>query len=221
MLVKECLNTTTPKITSTSSAVEVFDRMKTSNFQELPVVDSKTNTFLGMISEREILADVGVKKVSSLLSPASQTFVYEDDSALEALRHLNNSLYTHLPVLDTDRHVLGLVSKLDLVSEVAKSFHYDLPGSVLLLLVEQRDFSMHHLLRIIEQEGVKVLACSTSEVENEPNLVRVTVKLNQFDSGKVSAALRRYDYVIESVSDKVFEQDFLDKADEFLHFLNI
>lgn len=221
MIVKECLDKTIPKLTSDCSAVEAFDVMKTSGFHELPIIDKQTNTFLGMISEKELLADLGAKHIEGLISPTSLSFVHEEDSCLEALRFLSNSFLKSIPVLDGERQVLGLAAKYDLLEMVAKSFHFDFPGSVIQLLSEQRDFVMHEVLRIIEQEHVKVLACSTSEVENETSLIRVTLKLNQFDSGKVIAVLRRYGYVVESISDKVFEQDYLDKADAFLHFLSI
>lgn len=221
MIVKECLNKTIPKLTSNCSAVEAFDVMKTSGFHELPIIDKKEKTFLGMISEKELLADLGARHCLDLISPTSLSFVHLEDSCLEALRFLSNNLLQSIPVLDSERKVLGIATRVCLLEEVAKSFNFNFPGSVIQLLSEQRDFVMHEMLRIIEQENVKVLACSTSEVENESSLIRITLKLNQFDSGKVAAVLRRYGYVIESISDKVFEQDYLDRADAFLHYLSI
>jgi predicted transcriptional regulator len=194
--------------------------MKSSGVKELPILD-EARICLGIITEKEVLGDLGAVQIKDVIPQKIAQSLHQDDSCLEGLRLLQNSGFSILPISDLDGLFVGIAQKTALMEQVARSFNFEVPGSVLLILIEQRDFILHQVVRIIEQEQVHVLGCGTSTVEDEPSLVRVSIKLNQYDTGKVQAALRRHGYVVESVSDRVFEQDLLEKADEFLHFLNL
>lgn len=220
MLIKSCLEQSYPQISELHSAVDAFELMKSTGVKELPVV-TETQICLGIISEKDALGDLGAVQVKDVLTHKLIQSVHQDDSCLEGLRLIENSGFSILPVIDSSGLFIGITTKTRLMEQIARSFNFEVPGSVLLILIEQRDFMLHKVIHIIEQEQVHVLACGTSSVEDEPSLVRVSIKLNQFDTGKVQAALRRHGYVVESVSDRVFEQDLLKKADEFLHFLNL
>lgn len=220
MLIKSCLEESYPQISELHSAVDAFELMKSTGVKELPVV-TETQICIGIISEKDALGDLGAVQVKDILTHKHIQSVHLDDSCIEGLRLIENSGFSILPVIDNDGLFIGITTKTGLMEQIARSFNFEIPGSVLLILIEQRDFMLHKLIHIIEQEQVHVLACGTSSVEGEPSLVRVSIKLNQFDTGKVQAALRRHGYVVESVSDRVFEQDLLNKADEFLHFLNL
>ncbi|TNE74401.1 CBS domain-containing protein [bacterium] len=220
MLIRSCLNTTYPTLQESSSAVDGYEFMKSEGVSVLPVLD-ENQVCIGLISEQELFSDLGVKELKELFEYRNPLTIHQDSSCLEGLKLVSHSGFDVLPVIDSTGRYIGVAPRQMMLEELAKSMNYEIPGTVLVLLIEQRDFILHNLIRIIEQEHVQVLSCGTSMVEDEPSLVRISIKLNQYDTGKVQSALRRHSYLIESVSDRVFEQDIIDKADEFLHFLNL
>lgn len=95
-------------------------------------------------------------------------------------------------------------------------------GSVITIELAQIDYTLSEIVRIIETENAKILGIAVQQPNEVLDSIRVSIKLNLEDSSVVSAALRRFDYVIVSEeSSENMENNFSDRADELIRYLDI
>ena len=84
------------------------------------------------------------------------------------------------------------------------------------------DYSLAEIMPLIEAEGAKVLGIAVEQPNEDNSFYRVSIKLNQEDSSTVCSTLQRYGYVITSqINSTSMEQDFSDRANELIRYLNI
>ncbi len=127
-----------------------------------------------------------------------------------------------LPVPDSENNFLGLVRKREVLNALNEIFNLSSYGSVLTIELAQIDYTLSDIVRIIENENAKILGVAVQQPNDEMNSIRVSVKLNLEDSSVVSAALRRFGYVIISEErSESMENNFSDRADELIRYLDI
>lgn len=219
MLVKDCISTEFPILSKTDSPVHAYELFKQYQFKWIPIVDM--NKLIGMINEQDVLNDIGASSFEDIYLKQKPISLFGEDSLLHAMRLMENLGSDFLPVIKQDNSLIGVCFKKNAMAVLAKLFHYREPGSELFILAEKGKFRLHELIRLIEVEGATVLACTTTSVVDEDSLLRVCVKLLAAESLTVISSLQRHGYVLELISDEAYENDFSDKADAFLHFLNI
>lgn len=221
MIVKDCITTSFPFVKMTDSPLFAYEQLKQFGVKHIPVINDDQK-LIGFLSEEELMNDIGAKYVATLLLHGyTPEHVFSDDTLFHVLRICDSTQSESAPVVDHDQRLVGLCFKLDVYKQLATSLHYEEPGTELFILAEKHNFQMHDLLRIIEQEGATVLVCISTAVADEESLIRICVKLLANESLKVVSAIRRHGYVLESVSDKEYEVEYNERADEFLHYLNI
>jgi CBS-domain-containing membrane protein len=221
MIIKDCISANYPTVTNTESPLRAFDLMKEHQIKVVPILVENSQIYLGVVSEQAILNDIGAKSIIDLLTKERNYAVLADNSILQGIRLLESSGFDIVPVVDSEHHLLGVCTKISLFHQLSKSLHIEESGTVLLLLTERQSFALSHLTRIVEQESCVVLAAVTSAVTDEDSLVRICVKFQGIETSKAISALRRHGYVIESVSDSDYDEEYSEKADAFLHYLSI
>jgi len=221
MIIKDSISENYPFVCHNESPLRAFDLMKEHKVSCLPILINETKEYVGLVSEIDTLNDMGLSTVMELITKEKSYAVFADDSILQGLRLLESADLSIVPVINSKHIYVGSCKKSDLLAALEKSFHIHENGTVLLILAERKSFAMSHLTRIIEEESAIVLTCTLTEVIEEESLVRICVKLQSNESSKVISALRRHGYVIESISDSDFDEEYSDKADAFLHYLSI
>jgi hypothetical protein len=94
-------------------------------------------------------------------------------------------------------------------------------GGVVVLEVNQADYSLTQIASIIEGNEAKILSAHVSSVPDSTK-VEVTLKVNKEDLSRILQTFYRYNYVVKaSFQNRDFESGMKNKLDEFLHFLNI
>ena len=132
-----------------------------------------------------------------------------------------NELYV-LPVTDNENNFLGLVRKREVLNGLGDIFNLSSYGSVITIELAQIDYTLSEIVRIIETENAKILGIAVQQPNDVIDSIRVSIKLNLEDSSVVSAALRRFDYVIISEErSENMENNFSDRADELIRYLDI
>jgi hypothetical protein len=94
-------------------------------------------------------------------------------------------------------------------------------GGVIVLEVNQADYSLTQISSIIEGNDAKILSAHVSSVPDSTK-VEVTLKINKEDLSRILQTFYRYNYVVKaSFQNSDFESGMKNKLDEFMHFLNI
>jgi predicted transcriptional regulator len=186
------------------------------------VVVNDDNKIEGMISIETLAEVVNEETPLSELPLEDIISVPNSQHLFETTRQMfANELYV-LPVADADRNFLGLVRKREVLNALNEIFNLSSYGSVLTIELAQIDYTLSDIVRIIETENAKILGVAVQQPNDEMDSIRVSIKLNLEDSSVVSAALRRYGYVIISEDrSESMENNFSDRADELIRYLDI
>ena len=127
MLVTQMLNAknqTADSITRIESSATIADACALLSVRRIGalVVSDDGRKVAGMISERDIVRELGIRgaqvleaKVAELMTTTVETCGIGDD-AMEVLDRMTRGRFRHLPVVDEDGHMIGLVSIGDAVA---------------------------------------------------------------------------------------------------------
>ena len=222
MIVKELIHTEIHSIASDQPASEALNQINNYNVSGLPVFDIETGLLLGLLTQEEAENVSPATPVGQLALEKSH-FIYERQHIFVAARIMFQYEDRILPVLDEeDKRVKGLICKKDVQAAISTMLNLAEQGSVIAVEMRQRDFSLSEVVQLIETEGAKILGLTvetSGEIEGD---IRVSIKLNVKDVSRVTAALRRYEYIVTSETrDEAHDMDMQARAGELLHFLDM
>ncbi len=221
MLVHEIVNTEIAPLRISNPVSLAITKLDLLHINKFVVVDEE-NMIKGMISI-ETLADVLDESTPLSELPLDEAiWVPKSQHLFETTRLMfAHELYV-LPVADAELNYEGLVRKREVLNALGDIFNLATYGSVITIELAQIDYTLSDLVRIIETEGAKILGVAVQQPNNELDTLRVSIKLNLEDSSVVSAALRRFGYLILSEErSEHLENNFSDRADELIRYLDI
>lgn len=216
MLVRKYIDEVIPVLTTHDTIKTALKKFDESNLPELPVVEGET--FLGILSRSTAESVIEPKsKLQGIRLEGKSLNVTSDTHVLEALKIISENELSVLGVVEaTTQHYLGAITKGGIEEYFAKMHGIRSNGSILVISLLERDYSLHELARIIESNGAKILAMFSDVKEDDPYTILVTFKLNLSDLSRVISALQRYNYTILYTFHK---EEFLNKEKERLEHL--
>lgn len=198
-------------------AHEVMDEFKV---EHLPVLEN--DEFLGLVSENDLLDasqdDNSIKEGSSKLIRVSLDASKHLFDAINIISEFNLSM---LPVLNSEEKYIGYVYPKDIVVEMGAMLSSKIPGSIVVLQINQNDYQMSQIAQIVESNDAKILA---SYITSHPDSVRieVTLRINRKDLTGIIQTFNRYDYTISATFHESLDSvDFKDRYDNFMKYLNM
>ncbi len=188
----------------------------------LPIVNNED--FLGLISESDIYnLNCGEEAIGNHKLSLIRPYVTEEQHLWEVAEIVAKLKLTLIPVLSQDSNAfLGSIILPELVQHMARIVGSDENGSIIVLEMGVRDYSLTEIARIVEEENTKILGLYVSGTEDSMK-INVTLKL---DTTHITAILRsfdRYDYNIRAsfmMNDDV-NSLYKDRYESFLSYLNV
>jgi CBS domain-containing protein len=221
MLVNEILNTDISPLHLEDTVATALMKIELLHTTKFAVVDHNDRV-IGMASLEKLIEVLDEKAQLSEVELDDPVYVPHNQHLFEASRiMLAQELYI-LPVTSKTMEFQGMIKKRDVLSALGDVFNLSSFGSVITVELDQVDFSLSDLVRIIEMEGAKILGVAVQQPNAQHPSYRVSFKLNLEDSSVVSAGLRRFGYTITSeANSEVLEGNFSDRADELIRYLDI
>lgn len=178
--------------------------------------------FLGTISESDVLGMTDISEPLSnykeLINPA---YVKQNQHIFEVVKVINDQKLSIIPVLDTQEHYKGSITIAQLMEIIAEMPVASSPGGIIVLELNQNDYSLHSIARIIEENDTKILGTFVSGHEDSTKM-ELTIKVNKDDIRAIIAALHRHEYQITYYGQSEdFNNDLRDRFDSFMNYLNI
>jgi hypothetical protein len=134
---------------------------------------------------------------------------------------MNSLNLTLIPVLDEKEMYKGCITLKGIVQNLSNMTAIQNPGGVIVLELNQNDYSVTQIGNIIEGNDAKILSLHVSSVPDSVKL-EVTIKVNKEDMSRIIQTFNRYNYTVKATFHQSdFETGLKDKLNEFLHFLNI
>lgn len=209
-----------PLKTSDSGALALglMDEFKVSH---LPIVNDQE--LLGVISDTDIFNlnnfddPVGNHPLS-----LTGAYVMENDHIYEVMLTFKEHKLTLLPVLNDKKHYVGIITLTSLVHHLTEIAALENPGGVIILEINEKDYSLSEIARIVESNDAKVLSLYITSFPDSTKL-EVTLKLNRIDIGPVLQTFHRYNYIIKATfSDTdAYNEGLQDRFDSLMNYLNI
>lgn len=187
----------------------------------LPIVNN--TEFLGLISDTDIYdmntPDEPIGNHSlSLFSP----FVLEDKHVYEAVELISRLKLSVIPVLDTNKNYLGMITAQRLMQYMGEMFAVKNPGGILIIELNANDYSMTQIAQIVESNDAKILSMYITSPPDSLKM-ELTLKINRIDLTSIIQTFIRFDYIIKAQFMEHDEMDSLysNRYEQFLLYLNI
>jgi CBS domain-containing protein len=220
MLAQDLISDTIPPLKTSDSGIKALHWMDEFRVAHLPIVNN--SEFLGLISDTDIL-DLNAPEEALGNHPLSliRPFVYESEHIYEVLKLAARMHLTLIPVLDAENKYLGNISLRSLVEKFAATVSVQNPGGIIVLELNQNDYSLSQIARIVEENDTKILSLSVS---NNPDYTQIelTIKVNREDIRGILASFARYNITVKATFQQTeFSEDLRNRFDLFMNYINM
>jgi len=199
---------------------DAYHLLSDHHVKHIPVVDG--TRLVGILSEEDVFNHRLYDAVSEYDFSILRTFsVRSNEHLFEIMRIMGENRLTVIPVIDADGNYLGLVSQNMLLRAFSTTTSFAMPGGVLVLELNRRDYSLTTIARCVEEESAQVL---TSIVTSTPDseLLEVTLKVNREDVTRIVAALERHGYnVKQSFAEDHYSETIRERYDSLMNYLSV
>ena len=186
----------------------------------LPVVDK--NEYIGLIAENDIydMPDPS-KKLKDHFTNLPKPFIYSDQHVYEIMKIIADLKITVVPILDENNEYIGCTDLLYLMSQITAINSIKEFGGILILEMNQHDYSLTQIARIVEENNAKILSSYITSLPDSTQ-IEVTLKINTTDLDRIIQTFQRYDYTIKAMFQKGnFQDDLKKRYDELMNYLNM
>lgn len=188
---------------------------------QLPVVEDEK--FLGLISEDLILeANDAEKSIADFDLMGKRCVVYGSSHFYDVIKIASDNSVQMVGVLNNEEKYIGVITVQDTITSFAQSAAIQIPGGILVLSMNQIDYSLAEISRLIEENNAKILSSSIKEDELDPSKLKLTLKVNRLDLTPIVATLERFGYklIARFQETKVLDEE-KGKIDMLLKYLDI
>lgn len=220
MYASALISNSIPPLRSTDTVQMALERLSDFKLYHLPLL--KGNHYLGMVAEEDLIE---VRDVQQTLESSSLTlrhsFVYPDAHVYDVIRLFNQLNLSVVPVLDHNKHYLGLITVLSLIAFTSEIYAVKEPGGIIVLEISNRNNSLSHMAQIVEADNAQILS---SYVQSFPDSTKleVTLKINKTELSGMIASFERYDYQVKAVfNSTATDQGTEDRYNSFMNYLNV
>ena len=195
MIARDLISEEIVPLKAFQTGEDALDAMNENHVRHLPIVEK--GDLVGLISEDEIFDSDATKELGKYTLTISHPYVYETDHVYEIMRYLHENKLTLIPVINKQKKYLGSVTLNDLLKYFAETTSLSEHGSVIVLTVPKRTFSLSEIARIVESEHGIVLNSFIHALPNDDD-IDVTLKINRQDISPILATFERFSYEIKA-----------------------
>ena len=209
-----------PPLVHTDTGEKALIWMDEFKVSHLPVM--KNGNFVGLVSETHILDKMNVSEnLDVLFQHLPRPFVFSNAHLFEILSKISEFKISVIPILDEHEQYLGCTSVFELMTSIANTSSMKEKGGILVLEVNEFDYSMAQIGQIVESNDAKILS-STILSDASSTKLDITLKINQEDLTSIIRTFERYDYVVKaSFQNGAGTEDLQWRYDVLMNYLNL
>jgi predicted transcriptional regulator len=200
------------------SVAVAIDFFKEFSVRQLPVVQD--NICIGILSLDEIeeeLADITVLDFINL----NYSFASNYDHIYEVMRAISEQSLTLFPIIDENNNYLGCITLASLFKNYINCAAFSQPGSIVVLEMDKKNYSLAEIARIVESEN-KVILSSLLSSNGESDRLEITLKLNSAQIQNLLSTFERFGYNIKATFDEEDVKDTLkNRYESLMTYLNV
>ena len=181
----------------------------------------KNDFYLGVISDKEIMNWTSKEEyIEEHLPNLASPHVLHSQHLFDIIEVLEQNNLSVVPVLDNDQQYQGVITNRKLLYTIANSAAIQSVGGVIVLQMNNNDYSMTEIANIIENNDTKILSSYVISKKDSTKM-ELTIKLNKTDITAIIKDLERYEYNVKaSYKEEDPNTDFLERYEQLMRFLN-
>ncbi|HKK75555.1 MAG TPA: CBS domain-containing protein [Saprospiraceae bacterium] len=219
MVAESLISTELIPLQTSDFGATALEMMSEFYVRHLPIVNN--TQLLGLISEDDILEYDVNEAIGSYSLSLARPYVYRGEHLYEVMRILAEKRLTVIPVVDKEHNYMGVVTLDDLLQYFSGNYSFREPGSIIVLTMSNRDYSLAEIARIVESENARILSAFVTSQPNSP-IIDVTLKLNKQHTQNIIATFLRFDYQVKASFNEVEYLDSLqERYDSLMSYLNV
>ena len=186
----------------------------------LPLI--QRDNYLALISEDDLLDwDTPEQPLSLAEFLTFRPAVVENAHPFEAIKLARLHNLSVLPVVNKQNHFAGVITQQGLMDFMTNNQNILATGGIVVIEMEQRNYSLVEIARICESNQVSILGVSMGQ-PNDQGLLQITLKVNSTDVQSLVSTFERFNYVVvDTFSAITVKQDVQENYDALMHFMNL
>lgn len=220
MRAEELISEIIPPLKFSETGEKALNWMNEFRVSHLPVVAK--NEYIGLISENDIYDMPDPKmKLKDYFTNLPKPFIYSDRHVYEIMKMIADLKITVVPILDENNEYIGCTDLLYLMSQITAINSIKEIGGILVLEMNEHDYTLTQIARIVEENNAKILSSYITSLPDSTK-IEVTLKINTTDLDRIIQTFNRYDYIVKASYQKGrFQEDLKKRYDELMNFLNM
>lgn len=209
-----------PPLRPNDTVGRALDWMEEFKVRHLPVTEN--GRLVGLVRDTDLVDRNDAKvAVRELMGQVELPYVREGQHIYDVMKLMAERGLTVLPVLDPTGTYLGAINEHEALRRLAEAINIGEPGSVVVLEMNQNDYSLQRIAGIVESNGAKLLSVYNRTLPEGPRM-EVTLKVNREDISDILRSFERYDYFVKSTyQGSKFHEDLRGRYDELMRFLDL
>lgn len=197
MIARDLINQLIPPLKPEDRALRAIDYMDEFRVNQLPVVEG--NKFLGLIDEDVVFSSVDPdQQIKNLQLKHNQVFIDSQRHLFEIIKLAIDNHLDVIPIIDEKENYLGVVTVNDTARAFSQLASAEYPGGILILCMNEKDYSLTEISRLAESDGAKILSAFVTTDQKDKTKLHVTLKFNKKDISRLIATYERFDYKVIS-----------------------
>ncbi|WP_372947374.1 CBS domain-containing protein [Mariniphaga sp.] len=221
MLANSLISDVVPAVSSTEKGQKVLNSMDVFRVSHLPVVDD--GHYRGIVSDKFIYdLNLVEESIGKEVEKFDTTHVHEDQHIFEVAMLMYKLKLSLIAVLNSAHEYMGAITLYDLARRFARYFSLQEMGGIIVLEVNEIDYSLAQISQIIEGNDVKILSFFMNRLPGTHTL-ELVLKLDRDDLSSVIQSFMRYDYTVKGIylDHSMLSDLYQDRYDQFMKFMNI
>ncbi|HPF90545.1 MAG TPA: CBS domain-containing protein [Flavobacteriales bacterium] len=200
-----------------SRALDWLEEFKVAH---LPVVEG--GRLVGLVREQDLVDRTDAHgTVNGVMDQVEIPFIRGEQHIYDVMRLFTERGLTVVPVLDEMGRYLGAITEHEALRKLAEVANIHEPGSIVVLEMNQVDYSLHQIARLVEGNDAKILSVYSHTLP-DTNRLEVTLKINREDISDILQSFERYEIMVKTTfQGSRFHDDLRGRYDELMRFINL
>jgi acetoin utilization protein AcuB len=201
MTLIELINHDLPILKPSDTVGRALDWMEENRITQLVVCEGEQ--YVGIVHDEALLDFDENELIESVMPQYGEIFLQDFQHIYEALSILSKHNLQLIAVVNSEKRLLGTVSANEIYKKFSELLGSSEAGSVLVVSLKNRDYSLAEISRLVESDNAKILSSYFSgnthadEIDRE-NAAKLTLKLNRENISSIIATLERFGYMVEA-----------------------
>ncbi len=219
MLNRELISAAIPALNPNDTVFQALELMSDYHVGQLPIVSE--DKYLGLVFENELLNLDDTATLQTTEAHLSKVSVHADRHFFEAVQAANDYQLSVVPVTDKEDEFIGVIEATGLLQQLGRTVGASEPGGLIVLEMEQRNFSFSEISKLVETNDAHITQLNTWW-DNSAGSFLVTMKINKFEISDIVATFQRYEYQVKYYyGEELYENELKSNYDHLMNYLGI